>query len=183
MKIFFSGRIPRDTGGSAAVYRPANAVRGIKYAICLHNRTHKAGGAHRRAFRGRPCSRQPPKSRRDFCTQKTRHAAERIKWSASGATKKSGHVPDFFNKHENTPKTGKFSGCFRAIGVPALPAKRARAATPSLVPKAALRPLVRSESLYGSRRFMSRGNMDASRMLFSPKSCMVSRSSPIPSPP
>ena len=42
-----------------AVSRPANAVRGIKYAICLHNRTHKAGGAHRRAFRGRPCSRQP----------------------------------------------------------------------------------------------------------------------------
>ncbi len=59
VKIFFSGRILRDIGGSAAVSHPANAVRGIKYAICLHNRTHKAGGAHRRAFRGRPCSRQP----------------------------------------------------------------------------------------------------------------------------
>lgn len=50
VKIFFSGRIPRDTGGSAAGSRPANAVRGIKYAICLHNRTHKAGGSCRRAF-------------------------------------------------------------------------------------------------------------------------------------
>ena len=52
MKIFFSGRIPRDTGGSAAESRPANAVRGIKYAICMHNRTPKAGGAHRRASEG-----------------------------------------------------------------------------------------------------------------------------------
>ena len=59
MKIFFSGRIPRDTGGSAAVSRPANAVRGIKYASCLHNRTHKAGGAHRRAFRGRHVHANP----------------------------------------------------------------------------------------------------------------------------
>ena len=97
MKIFFSGRIPRDTGGSAAVSRPANAVRGIKYAICLHNRTHKAGGAHRRAFRGRPRFRHPIKSRRDFCTQRTHHAAERIKWSVR-ATKMAGHAPAIFNK-------------------------------------------------------------------------------------
>lgn len=41
VKIFFSGRIPRDTGGSAAVSRPANAVRGIKYAICPANRIHR----------------------------------------------------------------------------------------------------------------------------------------------
>ena len=110
---------------------PANGVRGIKYAVCSHNRTHKAGGACRRAFRGRPHPRQPIKSRRDFCIHPTHHAAERVKWSASGATKMAQLCRVIFNKHENTPKTGKFSGCFRATGVPALPAKRARAATPS----------------------------------------------------
>lgn len=47
---FLHRRIPRDTGGSAAVSRPANAVRGIKYAVCSHNRIRKAGGACRRAF-------------------------------------------------------------------------------------------------------------------------------------
>ena len=57
----------------------ANHVRGIQYAVCLHNRTHKAGGACRRAFRGRPRFRHPIKSRRDFCIQRTHHAAERIK--------------------------------------------------------------------------------------------------------
>ena len=67
---FLHRRIPRDTGGSAAVSRPANAVRGIKYAVCSHNRIRKAGGACRRAFRGRPRFRHPIKSRRDFCTQK-----------------------------------------------------------------------------------------------------------------
>lgn len=125
---------PRTKGQAATPPRPAtaNGVRGIKYAVCSHNRIRKAGGSCRRAFRGRPCSRHPPKSRRDFCTHPTHHAAERVKWSASGATKKSGHAPDFFNKHENTPKTGKFSGCFAATGVPALSVKRTRAATPSL---------------------------------------------------
>lgn len=135
MKIFFSGRIPRDIGGSAAVSR--NRERSSRHKISgLPRKPHPQDSRLTAASPPRaPTSPPTQKSRRDFCTQKTRHAAERIKWSASGATKKSGHAPDFFNKHENTPKTGKFSGCFRAIGVPALPAKRARAATPFLVPK------------------------------------------------
>ena len=125
---------PRTKGQAITPPRPAtaNGVRGIKYAICLHNRTHRTAACWRRVLRGRQRSRPPIKSRRDFCTHPTHHAAERVKWSASGATKKSGHAPDFFNKHENTPKTGKFSGCFAATDVPALSVKRTRAATPSL---------------------------------------------------
>lgn len=94
MKIFFSGRIPKDTGGSAAVSRRA------RFQYPFHRQT-----------------------------------AQRVKWSASDATKMARLRRVIFNKHENAPKTGKFSGYFRAISVPALPAKRARAATPFLVTK------------------------------------------------
>lgn len=91
MKIFFSGRIPRDTGGSAAVSRRA------RFQHPFHRQT-----------------------------------AQRVKWSASGATKMARLRRVIFNKHENTPKTGKFSGCFAATGVPALSVKRTRVAAPSL---------------------------------------------------
>lgn len=91
MKIFFSGRIPKDTGGSAAVSRRA------RFQYPFHRQT-----------------------------------AQRVKWSASDATKMARLRRVIFNKHENTPKTGKFSGCFAATGVPALSVKRTRAATPSL---------------------------------------------------
>ena len=37
--------------------------------------------------------------------------------------------------------------------------------------------------IYGSRRFISRGKRQVSRTFSSPISCMVRRSSPIPSPP
>lgn len=71
MKIFFSGRIPKDTGGSAAVSRRA------RFQYPFHRQT-----------------------------------AQRVKWSASGATKGPAPPGSFLTKHRNTPKTGKFSGYF-----------------------------------------------------------------------
>lgn len=47
----------------------------------------------------------------------------RIQNGARSATKKAGHVPAFFNKQENPPKTKKFSGDFSAIALTGLPGK------------------------------------------------------------
>lgn len=62
MKIFFSGRIPKDTGGSAAVSRRA------RFQHPFHHQT-----------------------------------AQRVEWSASGATKMARLRRVIFNKHQKGP--------------------------------------------------------------------------------
>ena len=109
-------------------------------------------------------------------SDRTAREIERLRRDKNGPLRRV-----IFNKHENTPKTGKFSGYFRAIGVPALPAKRARTATPSLVQRAqpfgAKPRALRLEAIHITREHRSLADV------VQPSSCMVRRSRPMPRPP
>ena len=86
-------------------HRRLSAAPRTQFAAC--NRIRKAGGACRRE-----CGSGGFLIRKSRCAgfQHPFHhqTAQRVKWSASGATKKADMRRVIFNKHENTPKPESF---------------------------------------------------------------------------
>ena len=100
MAVFFvTGHVMRDTGGSAAVSRTRE--RSSQYKISgLPRKPHPQDSRLSAASPSRASAFALPHkiSNGDFSTQPTHHAAERIKWSAFGATKMAQLCRVIFNK-------------------------------------------------------------------------------------
>ena len=100
MAVFFvTGHVMRDTGGSAAVSRTRERSSQHKISGLLrkpHPQDSRLSAAS--PPRASACALSHKIPNGDFSTQPTHHAAERIKWSAFGATKMAQLCRVIFNE-------------------------------------------------------------------------------------